>query len=46
MLIRNINKGDDEPLGVGSQDEVDRASSSVSESESKEYKHGEKEDWR
>ncbi|KAH7524972.1 hypothetical protein FEM48_Zijuj06G0175900 [Ziziphus jujuba var. spinosa] len=44
MLIQNINKGDDEPLGVGSRDEVDRASSSVSEAESKEHKYGEKED--
>lgn len=44
MLIQNINKGDDEPQRVGSQDQVDPASSSVSEAESREYKSGEKED--
>lgn len=43
MLIQHVNK--EEPLRVGSRDEVDHATSSVSpEAESSEYKSGSKED--
>ncbi|KAK7270383.1 hypothetical protein RIF29_23477 [Crotalaria pallida] len=44
MLIQTINKGGDEHTRVPNQDQVDHASSSVSEVESKEYKAGDKED--
>lgn len=44
MLIQTINKGDDEYHRVPNQDQVDHASSSVSEVERKEYKSGDKED--
>ncbi|KAL0015877.1 hypothetical protein SO802_002946 [Lithocarpus litseifolius] len=44
ILIQTINKGDDEPLRVGTRDEADTASSSVPETEKKEYRSGDKED--
>jgi protein disulfide-isomerase A1 len=44
MLIQTVNKGDDEPLRVGTPDHDDTASSSVSEAEKKEYRSGDKED--
>ncbi|KAB1203818.1 Protein disulfide-isomerase 5-2 [Morella rubra] len=36
--------GDNEPLRVGTGDQVDHASSSISKAESKEYRSGDKED--
>lgn len=45
MIIQTINKDDEEPPGVGTREQGDNASSSVSEAESKEYRSGEKEDW-
>lgn len=44
MIIQTINKGDEEPPRVGTRDQVDRATSCVSEAEGKEYRSGEKED--
>ncbi|KAG6699269.1 hypothetical protein I3842_08G059800 [Carya illinoinensis] len=44
MIIQTINKDDEEPPGVGTREQGDNASSSVSEAESKEYRSGEKED--
>ncbi|KAG2692604.1 hypothetical protein I3843_08G059200 [Carya illinoinensis] len=44
MIIQTINKDDEEPPGVGTREQGDNATSSVSEAESKEYRSGEKED--
>ncbi|KAK7279732.1 hypothetical protein RJT34_24789 [Clitoria ternatea] len=44
MLIQTLSKGGDEYHRVPNQDQVDHASSSVSEAESKEYRPGDKDD--